>query len=497
MLQLSRCMKSQSGSILVAVVVFSLLVTIAASALFTLSANGVSRDEDEIESDRAFRAAQAGLETGLHWIADTANWRKTYPTRHLVLSGDTINGFVVNVSVVDSGAGSRFVISEAQNSRYGFIRELSCAVSIDSMPCVLINNLPPQTTPLGPLWFDGPFHANTPILLSRDAFLGSNLLFFTNGPVSVRSTPEQGWGYGDAPSGNNYDFGITVVGATASGQDLDKHFDNTFLHSQDSVYLPQVSVTPTLVLESNGSYTTPGRLLFYMEDGLCKIKYYYRDSNYILRIQEAVLRAEEIIFSPSEIEVMGTYKGRITVFTPVNVNIYPIGDLIYDGFDQLNAQTLQDCINYDNSRNYGIPMTQQDFMALLSGGNIRFQKQYQYYYSGGSFKERTEWVPNLFLIAALIATNPGHKVCFNTVNVTTFKFNLRAVGCRVMDSLFDYTATAGGTANEQFRFFFDSRLLRGMGAPGVPPFQKRCRGGAGNDLFLLRTVMQERDIPLH
>jgi len=508
MLQLNGCAKSQSGSILVGVVVFSLLVSIAACALFTISANGVSRDESAIESDQALRAAQAGLDIGLHWIADTANWRAGYPTRYLILGDNTINGFIVNVSVIDSSAGSRFVISEAQNSRYGFIKELSCRVSIDSMPSVLINDLPPQTTPLGPVRFDGPFHANTPIHLSLSAFTGDSLLFFTNGPVSVRSTLEQGWGYGDAPSGNNYDFGINVVGATASGSDFDKHFDNTFLHSQDSIYLPQISVTPDVIFTN--SVSSPGKrsvLFFDTANGVGRARYYWFNSGVGSPASGSPDTVDNIdgkvIRICNDVDVLGIVRGRTTVITDADCSIFPVGDLHYADFIKTD---LGDYTSYNNSNNYGVSMGSANFIALISGGDIHFNSGTQMHLplSNQTTGYLESWPAGgiLYVTAALIAANPGKSVLWQStlwgqIDLNTFQYDIRAIGCRVMDRFFDYTFTAGAEANRRFRFFFDSRLLQGMGAPGVPPFQKRCRGGAGNDLFLLRTVMRERDIPLH
>jgi hypothetical protein len=355
-----------------------------------------------------------------------------------------------------------------------------------------------------------------PIYLSAVSNAGAKgaSVYFVNGRVSVHNKTENvhfsaggHWGqYGTGPSGNNYDFGILMKDGqnegTYQGDKLDGHFQGTFLHSQDSLYMPRI-ISQNILLPVNQSATNRALLFFDTLAGTGIATYYYYNASGVR--QETTFNVNNMVIrAQNAISVMGTVKGQTTVVTNVGSTIYPIGDLTYADFvpDQ-NSRYL----NYDNSQNYGVGTLANghtNIIALASGGDIHFEDGNKKIFDKAT--KTLSDAPNgaiMYLTASLIAIEPGRGLMWDTKNMSglpkdllqnDFNYELRAIGSRTLDHFFDYMCAGGTNANTLMRFFLDTRILQNFRAPGVPEFKSASSTGVG--LFILKTDWRELNIPI-
>jgi hypothetical protein len=505
---------SEQGSILVATVSFTVVMAIAGSGLMMMSGNSVSHEQQAFLNDQAFLAAESGLQLGTQWLADTANWNATIGSN--VPRDPIFNGNIGDIPVhvwLEIGANGPVLNSLASTPDIEFDKQVSWVVEQAPSPVVFINNMEDASSQLNNTWFDGPFHSNTPLVFPEfsDSKADAESPYFTNGPVSVHndtdhiSFPSGDYGeYGDGPSGNNYDFGIYVAsgGGANPAQQLDNFFQNTFQHSQSQLYLPTISGEDILLPLNYSSAPENMALLFYHIDPNTwwgRAAYFYSDGGGIRRsfycyINHQVLRAR------NDICVIGTVRGRTTLVTNTDCDIYPAGDLVYDGFI---PQPDAEYDNYDNQDNYGIPADNTSILALVSGGDICFAYEKQEINTSDTSLRSASPGEYMYLTALLYAYGNNHGMVWQNgchfdwrpdlMDHEQFNYNLRAIGGRAIDRFFNYTLSGGAEANQRFRFFADTRINDNFTAPGVPGFLST--GGNGQPVNLVTTNWRERNIP--
>ncbi|MBN1576478.1 MAG: hypothetical protein JW913_08000 [Chitinispirillaceae bacterium] len=496
------------GSILVGTVAFAIIMAIAGSGLLMLAANSVNREQAALDDDRALLAAESGLRIGLRWLADAGNWDAYHASGLVDFHIAKIGEMYDTVSLVID-EGDPVLKSRATCPGMEYLKEISCIVELNSSASRVLFNTLDADNGLDNIWFDGPVHSNEPILLAGSSYPGAKRgsVYFVNGPVTTTNVGGTRFGYGTGLSGNNYDYGIEIVGLTGDGtqgQYIDSYFDNTFTHSRDALAMPNFDVTGIAPLPQNQSMTTRAVLYFDTISGIGQARYYYYDAAGDLAGMVPIPNIDgQIIRAQNPISVLGVVKGNATVVTDPGCSIFPVGDLIYADFDQYNSEMRDECDNYDNRNNYHVGLGgDNNFLALVSGGNIHFDQSYQMYITNpndGTLAPTyptPTFQPTIFLTASLIAAGPGMGIVWNTdngiLNLPFYNYDIRAIGSRTINTFFNYTREVPA-ANDRFRFLFDRRLLNNLSAPGLPPIQRITN--AGINLYLLKTVWRERNIP--
>jgi hypothetical protein len=215
-----------------------------------------------------------------------------------------------------------------------------------------------------------------------------------------------------------------------------------------------------------------------------------KQTQYIANVDGLVLRAQQ------DIGVLGTVKGQTTLVSDVGFDIYPVGDLVYDGFTpDLPAYT-----DYDNTNNYGVG-DHNNVIALASGGDIFFEQVQRRWDNGTQALVPVDAADtDLFLTAYLIANEEGHGMWWQSrdgtrhgdIEINKYEYNLRAIGARTINEWFSYDA-GGVKSNEMIRFFFDTRFSDGLNPPGVPLVQSNQDGDI---LLVFNGDWSEQNIPL-
>ncbi|MBN2035743.1 MAG: hypothetical protein JW768_03285 [Chitinispirillaceae bacterium] len=509
--------RSEKGSALAPVIAFSLIIVLAIGGYMGLARNMVNFEIHELNDAKAFFAAESGLLIGTRWLRDETNWNQYgaigYPG---AVYTATINGFDVAVTITIDINGDLEIKSLVSGNNLGYTKSLSWTATPAKWdnPGLFINDAS-QAGGVGGgglnnEWFDGPMHSNTPISISSVSG-GQVSVKFVNGKLTVHNRTEQvlfddggHWGhYGTSNlSGNNYDFGIWNHDAQ-EGQfsKVDLNFFHNgrysqFWHSRDSLYLPSIT-GQTRTLPQNASVNNKAILFFDVLNGTGRATYYYYDG---AGQQQSLTfnSANEVVRVPNDVCVLGTVKGQTTVVTDPDKTIYPVGDIMYHGYQP----DVNDMDTYDNSDNYGLggltPLN-NDVLALVSGGDITFglSKHVLSIDGGGvaslsAIAAQPHSLPNMYVTAQLIATGQGHGIRWVSTHVNQYDYNLCALGTRAVDVYEESHNAQGSPGNMTFRFFYDTRFSSGLTAPSVPTF--RAASG-GKDLFILNTRWREENIP--
>jgi hypothetical protein len=507
--------RSEQGSALAPVIAFSVIIILAIGGYMGLARNIVNFEIRELNDAKAFLAAESGLLIGTRWLREEANWSAYGTTGYPgAVYAATIDNFNVAVTITLVENGDLEIKSVASGNNLGYAKALRWTATPAQWdnPGLFINDLSQAGGPggggLNNEWFDGPMHSNTPVSISSVSG-GEVSVKFVNGKLSVHNRTEPvsfadggHWGdYGTSNlSGNNYDFGIWNHDAQA-GQflKLDPNFFHNgkyspYSHSRDSLYLPTIT-TQTRTLPQNLSVNNKAILNFDVINGTGRATYYY----YNAAGQQQSLTfnsANEVIRVPNDVCVLGTVKGQTTVITDASKTIYPVGDIMYHGYQP----DVNDMDAYNNSDNYGLggltPLN-NDVLALVSGGDISFGlKKYQLSLQGGSASlsaivPQGQDVPTMYVTAQLIATGQGHGIRWASTHVNQYDYNLCALGTRAIDVYEESHNSQGSPGNMKFRFFYDTRFSSGLMAPAVPTFRA---SNAGKSLFILNTRWREENI---
>ncbi|MBN1982870.1 MAG: hypothetical protein JW795_15155 [Chitinivibrionales bacterium] len=477
------------GSTLVAVVTFSIIIALVTAGYLATMGTTVNHEITALDNDRAFLAAESGLLFGIRWMAEPANFnnRQTGP---IAIFNGQINGMQVTVEYSSSPGTPLVIRSRARGGSLPYAKILQWTMHASNGAIgTFINNIGGAGAVggggLNNTWFDGPFHANSPILLaavSNPGAAGAGVRF-VNGPVSVHNGTEQRnfrnggeWAnYGTAL--NNYDFGIfkhNLSENTNQAQDLDDHFTNEtetvqYKHSQNRISMSRIT-TQTVDLPQNFGQTQPFINFSVDEGGIGRGTYYYHDAHGAAQSSTFTVN-NQIIRAHNDVQVLGVVKGQATLVTDVGADIIPAGDLEYAGFTRFNADHY-DFMNYDNAHNYGISESNTNTLALVSGGAI-YLPEHKMQFDGVNNRLIQSNQPDqtLYLTAALYACEEGQGLQWRTKNgriaINEYDYTLRAIGSRTIDQWFSYDA-GGVNSNRMIRFFYDKRFANGIQAPGIP-----------------------------
>jgi hypothetical protein len=522
----SAALQGQRGSVLVAVVTFSILIAIGTLGYMSMSGSTTNHEYTALQDAKAFHAAESGLLIGTRWLRDSTNWDAHPGNISNVFGPDSINDMNVHVNIIDSGT-FRIVESFASGRGLGYVKKkLSWGIEKigATNPGIFVNNLGPLGGVggggLNNTYIDGPFHSNTPIYLSavsQPKADGSGVKF-VNGPVTTYNKTihsrfydnqnKSGTGHMGEYGGknNNYDFGIyhqALTQGTYQADKLDAFFGNTFTHSRDSLYMPHI-VGQDILLPPNDPMSGKRAILYFDVNGTAgQATYYYYNAAGALQEPISYPVNGKVIRAQNEISVLGTVKGAATVVTNPGYNIYPVGDLKYEGFVPANAN---DYSYYDNTSNYGIGSlsSNANILALASGGDIHFQSgnKKTFNTSTKSLQDATGTDANtMYVTAQLIAIEHGMTTMFDTYDkgietrdskdfkISDYNYTLRCIGSRTIDWWFSYDAQ--GQGNEKIRFFYDTRLNAGLKAPGVPAIQS---GDGDKPLYRVRGDWREQNL---
>lgn len=516
-----------SGSTLVAVVVFGLVLMIAGTGYLHVMSNTVSHEITALDDEKAYQTAESGLLLGLKWARDPENWAvrpAVGGSATLIDEEDFLNGMDLLVTI--------YTVPETSGDEYGFdttkveasvkggsltYRKVLTAAVIDNSSDVgtFINNFGPFGKVggggLSNVTFDGPVHSNTPIYLSSVSnptaagagvrFLG-NVTVFNGDPDNLELPPIRenfdftnnikGYmgNYGESDvTENSYTFGIWKHGEkqgdpleevdypTAASSSLDKHFiegTGTFKHSQEYLSMDPITQFDQKLPTSLDGEELP--FVRYLPDGAEYYHHYLNDDNEIVfginpKLPATYSYANKVLWAEHDIGVLGKVRGKTTLATLGNHNICPLGELTYEGFTALDNYYYE---NNDTAGNYGVGGDFDNFIALVSQGDIFFDQTNKKFNSSVPGKLEDDPQEYLYITASLIAVEEGKGVWWKTKKDERFgqiegygDYKLRAIGDRILDTWFGYDA--GGTnSNELFGFYYDSRLSRNLRAPGVP-----------------------------
>jgi hypothetical protein len=511
---LTRFSNSQKGSVLVAVLAFVMLITIATAGFLGLARNVVSQEVIELNDDKAFLAAESGLLIGTRWLREANNWLQYKNTGYAgSLYQSEINGYMVTVTVAVDGNGKLRIRSRTTGGILPYSKTLSWTVSEANWgnPGTFINDLSGVGGVggggLNNEWFDGPVYTNTPLYISSVS--GGNVsVRFVNGSVSVHNligkVPFDAghWGnYGISPvTGNDYNFGIWQNDAGVGEYDkLDPFFENNgkyteFQHSKDSLFLPRLT-TQTRTLPPNLSATNKAILYFDVLNGTTgRATYYYYDAAGT-QLSTTFNSDKEIIRVPNDVQVLGTVKGQTTVVTNLGSSIFPVGDLKYYGFTP-DAAAMN---TFDNTNNYGVGnlALNTDVLALVSGADITLGiDMYTLSNAGGTavLSKIVPAPPNLpmvYMTAQLIAAERGHGITWTTKQTNKYNYRLSSIGTRAIDTYQESHNARGDPGEMSFRFYYDTRFNGNLQAPGVPVPRADVPSG---QMFILNTDWTEENI---
>ena len=482
--QLTKQLSNEQGSVLVGAFAFAIVMAIAGSGLLMLAGHGANLEDEQWRQECAFQAFESGLQIGKRWLADTAVFNHLAAGNTLSSLSLALNGATDTVKIeVDK------VISRATTPGLGDVVLDTCIVvrQSEAWPGIFINNFDvfPRTI-LNDIIFDGNFHSNSALPLSSN-------VEFRNGPVTVYDRTMNN-SYGTEPSGNNYDFGISGTAA------IDGYFQNTYTHSQDFLFVPTVGAT-NILLPLNDQSQGDAILYFDVSNGIGRATYYYHRAGDPTLTSEAHLIDDSIIRAQNDLYILGTVLGNTTVVTNPGLDIYPIGKLVYFGFDSLAASQHDD---YTNIGNYGIGNSNTNHLSLVSGRNIIFKSPLYFGFNRITRQyiqpTQSNIIDYIYITASFFANEPGCGVRW-IVNsnswIDNYNYRLRCIGGISVDRFFNYAyyyQYANHNAPTKIGFFFDTRLQNpGLTTPGFSGFKRVT--AAGNELFLLTSHWRQQNIP--
>ncbi len=512
------------GSALVGVVTITVLMSIGILSYMGVTRNTIDHEITAYNDARALVAAESGLLVGTRWLRETGNWDNLSDSS--VLFDGLIEGVAVKVTAIRSG-NTVELQSDASIESLTYKKRISWELNRQALPHVgtFINNMMSGGSPgngngndgFNNITFDGPFHMNSSIILASG---GGEVAVAFKGPVTVYNKTQTGaeyefknghsvfttgdWGNHGVSlnTGNDYTFGIHLNPSSKTGDDLtnkfDQCFEKSFTHSQDSLYIDEITHDSIRLSDWHTPEANFRPTLKFKADGSAD---YYYGTNKKDSIPEAVLN-NRIIMANGDLNVLGTYQGKITV--KASGNIYPTGELVAKGFDAKSvfekydsAKKNQRHFNTFNSEgNYGLGLDNPNMLALVSDSNIVFTDQWLHPDSGKSVSVsgNADAGNTLYINATIVAKNGSHlwlKSNGSTLgNGDKVGYDrMRLIGSRILDDWVAPYWKGGNNANSFIGFYYDRRLEAGEYAPGMEQTLK-SKGSTG-ELFKLSKAWKE------
>jgi hypothetical protein len=361
---------SQNGSVLVAVMAFITLMTIAMGGFLGVARNIVNQEVGELNDDKAFLAAESGLMLGSRAVLaqyGTFGFASQTDMFGTSLRGaNAIDEMDVAVTIVVDGS-TVTVTSTAKNPSLLMYKKnvrwkmhMIPLMSNSGKYAVYLDNayqLGGNTKGIRKMDWDGPAHFNTALQLGNPG--NGNETHF-NGPVTLFNIdpatnlqvfdPNNGTGH----FSNDYRYGV----AGGSGN-WDSEFLGTYdPHSQKIVSTLNTTDKIDLTLNATDSNVTLG-----VNSGIP----YYRYKN-------AAGNVATVSYDPNTnvklhvvnkgVAVSGSVTGKVLIYTDPGKNIYLPGNLTYADFSTSSFS------NADPATNSGYGMNSSNVMGLYSGADL-------------------------------------------------------------------------------------------------------------------------------
>ena len=160
-----KTLRSESGSTLVVVMIFSVVMLISALALIELGAQDAALAIRDVRASQAFYNAEAGAERGAAWLIGQSAFPTTETTPFADLP-ESFGGGLYHVSIAPDASGPRIIFTITS---YATVNGRSRAVEVDVTPTAFTDYLYYTNSDVGPGspgYFrtgdviDGPVHIN-------------------------------------------------------------------------------------------------------------------------------------------------------------------------------------------------------------------------------------------------------------------------------------------------------------------------------------------------
>ncbi|MBN1129882.1 MAG: hypothetical protein JXA71_12895 [Chitinispirillaceae bacterium] len=436
-------LRSEKGSALVGAVAFSIILFIASLGYLQVVASSRNNETTAYWDDRAFTAAESGLNLGVRWLSqqEPSGVQQTPFSMFnspLQVYADNFGGIPVSVAIFFSGDNAE-ITSTATSGMLTYKKQLSRRMTHSGLYGVYLENIwqfNGNTNGIRKLTWDGPTHFNSPIMVGNPG-TGNNPVF--KGRVTLynyipNTFTKVNGGFGTGHFDNDYNWGVDDDPSNAfwTPATLDEVFLSTYNPHADRVasFLDQSTAISLSLNPADSSLTfgvDPNGSPFYQySDGAGVSQKVNYSGNQLLRIVN------------KGVSVSGTVKGQVTVYTDPGYRIYVPGNLVYDGFQPSwlpiggpqNTAEIETFVNNSST-----------ILGLYSGADIRV----------------AEGTP--YVTAQLFAVNTNQTVTFDNDQSQQTQFTL--FGSLAANHFWDIDQ---GNQQATFNHVWDSRPLS---APGL------------------------------
>jgi hypothetical protein len=361
---------SQKGSVLVAVIAFITLMTIAMGGFLGVARNVVNQEVGEHNDDKAFLAAESGLTLGSRAVLaqyGTFGFASQSDMFGASLRGaNAIDEMDVTVNIVVNGT-TVTVTSTAKNPSLLMYKKsvkwtmhMIPLVSNSGQYAVYLDNayqFGGNTKGIRKMDWDGPAHFNTALQLGNPGngnethFNGPVTLFNINPSTNLQVfDPNNGTGH----FSNDYRYGV----GGGSGN-WDSEFLGTYNpHSQKIV--PTLNTTNEIDLTLNAA---DSNLTLGINSGIPYFQYKNTSGNVATVSYDPNTNVKLHVVNKG-VAVSGSVTGKVLIYTDPGKNIYLPGNLTYADFSTNSFSSP------DPATNSGYGMNSPHVMGLYSGADF-------------------------------------------------------------------------------------------------------------------------------
>ena len=503
-----RLRRSSSGSALVGVLVFSVVMAISGVGYLSVATSAVSHEAAAVDNSAAILAGESGLHMGADWLHRSGAMPSTDVTpfglshANALQFAENNKTFFVDVIVKAASGNASEIWTEVYTSAgthnaTTFLKRLKMRAQADDFGRfgTYINKGPATPSSWnglgGTKLFHGRFHWNDPTIRLR----------FNNGANTTVSTGDIRF-FGDVTNANNsqslsnlntsnetgnnltltgntgniYNRGLAFLDNPINANYGDSIFRGRYTGGADVVASPAyisnfasgnfggASNYPLPVDQrAQGSLSSDYRpLLQYNQDGTAVYKYYATSSattQTTVNLTAADI-GSKVLYSQTDISVKGKVSGNTTLATKSGESICVVGDLTYADFNAASAD------------NGGVPVGSTNALGLVSGKNIVFNPQWVATRGGAATDITGSGVSGsrtkLYLNANMTMVNPsmaGSGGGYNgyeewDTDNTGYKYVLHFAGSQSMN-YWQPTTSGAGTGGESINYYYDERFASG------------------------------------
>jgi len=197
-------------------------------------------------------------------------------------------------------------------------------------------------------------------------------------------------------------------------------------------------------------------LEFIQSGGAYTAKYNYKVGG-VLKDTTFAFYNDRIFIAPTNLNVMGTVQGKVTVATVTGKSIMPVGDIVYADY---------------NSTTQEVPLNSTNVLGLVSGKQIRYNDQWYKQFKTGSVGQQAVAVGannTLEINGSLIAVESGSgwKGAGWWDDNRAINYDFRLTGTQMLKA---WDPPSNGTKGAQgyLTFNHDIRLISSISPPGYP-----------------------------